>query len=63
MRIRLEKLVQTALLQTFHVILHLIVQGKFELVEVDFIAGGNCDDLIVIEKLCLTDLLGELRVC
>ena len=62
MRESLQKLVKTSLLQSFDIILHLLIQRQFELIKVHLISGGYSDDLIIVEELSLADLLGKLWI-
>ena len=62
MCISLQEFVETSLLQTLHIIFHLVVERKLKLVKVNFVARGDGNDFIVIEKLCLPDLLWKLGV-
>ena len=62
MRISLQEFVKTSLLQPLHIIFHLVVEGKFELVKVNFVARCDSDDFIIVEELCLPNLLWKLGV-
>ena len=62
MRVSLQEFVKTSLLQPLHIIFHLVVEGKFELVKVNFVARCDSDNLIIVEELCLPNLLWKLGV-
>jgi hypothetical protein len=59
----LEQLVKSALLETFDIICCLLTRRQFKLVEVEFVAACEGDQLVLIVKLSRSDLFGKCSSC